>query len=126
MSENKKVKFEKSSGNIYADLGFSNSKEMLRKARVAMAINKIIETRGLKQKEAAKILNIDQPKISALKNGRLSGFSLDRLFSFLDALNYNVEIRITDKHHKQEGFVVYEHQETKEQALSLSRINGLT
>ena len=107
MSEKKEIKFERSSGNIYADLGFSNSNEMLRKAKVAMTINKIIETRGLRQREAARILNIDQPKISALKNGRLSGFSLDRLFSFLDALNYNIEIRLTDKYHKQEDFVIY-------------------
>ena len=107
MSEKKEIKFERSSGNIYADLGFSNSNEMLRKAKVAMTINKIIETRGLRQREAARILNIDQPKISALKNGRLSGFSLDRLFSFLDALNYDIEIRLTDKYHKQEDFVIY-------------------
>ena len=59
-----------------------------------MRINDIIKKRGLKQIEAAKVLGINQPKVSALANGRLSGFSIERLIHFLKLLNQDVEIII--------------------------------
>ncbi len=86
-----------SSGNIFKDMELPNAEERLAKAKIAVIINKIIEERGLTQKEAAKILGINQPKVSALKNGRLKGFSIERLFSFLEALDQHIEITITDK-----------------------------
>ncbi|MCK6622530.1 MAG: XRE family transcriptional regulator [Calditrichaceae bacterium] len=86
-----------SSGNIFKDMELPNAEERLAKAKIAVIINKIIEERGLTQKEAAKILGINQPKVSALKNGRLKGFSIERLFSYLEALDQHIEITITDK-----------------------------
>jgi predicted XRE-type DNA-binding protein len=94
MSETKS-EFTKGSGNIYKDLGFANPEEELAKARLASAIYDLIEERGLTQVEAAKILEIDQPKVSALVNGRLKGFSMERLFLFLRRLDQDIEIRIT-------------------------------
>ena len=52
----------------------------------------IIEEQALTQVEAAKVLGIDQPKVSALKNGRLGGYSIERLFSFLRKLDRDIEI----------------------------------
>jgi predicted XRE-type DNA-binding protein len=92
----KKYDIEKSSGNIFKDLGFKEPKEALAKAQVARKINQIIDSKKYTQIQAAEILKVDQPKISALKNGRLNGFSLERLFSFLNALNHRVEIRIVE------------------------------
>ena len=86
-----------SSGNIFEDMGFANAEERLAKAKLAAIINKIIEERGLNQKQAAKILGINQPKVSALKNGRLKGFSIERLFSFLETLDQHIEITISHK-----------------------------
>lgn len=86
-----------SSGNIFKDMELPNAEERLAKAKIAVIINKIIEERGLTQKDAAKILGINQPKVSALKNGRLKGFSIERLFSYLEALDQHIEITITDK-----------------------------
>ena len=86
-----------SSGNIFEDMGLANADERLAKAKIAVIINKILEERGLTQKEAGKILGINQPKVSALKNGRLKGFSIERLFSYLEALDQHIEITITDK-----------------------------
>jgi len=86
-----------SSGNIFKDMELPNAEERLAKAKIAVIINKIIEERGLTQKEAATILGINQPKVSALKNGRLKGFSIERLFSYLEALDQHIEITITDK-----------------------------
>jgi predicted XRE-type DNA-binding protein len=97
MQEQVKTKFKKSSGNIFKDLGYDNPDETLAKVEIAIKINDIIAQKKLKQKEAAKILGIDQPKISALRNGRLRGFSFEKLLKFLNALNYDVEIRIRNR-----------------------------
>ncbi|NJM77704.1 MAG: XRE family transcriptional regulator [Acaryochloridaceae cyanobacterium RU_4_10] len=83
-----------SNGNIFADLGLPNPDELLLKAQLAEQIGTLISARQLTQSEAAELLGIDQPKVSALMRGKLSGFSTERLFRFLNALGSNVEIRI--------------------------------
>ena len=80
------------SGNVFADLGFPEPEEHLRKAELARKICASMEHRGLNQVEAAKLLGTDQPKISALMRGRLSGFSLERLIRFLRRLDWDVSI----------------------------------
>ncbi|OGT34048.1 MAG: XRE family transcriptional regulator [Gammaproteobacteria bacterium RIFCSPHIGHO2_02_FULL_39_13] len=93
-----KIEHVVGSGNVYEDLGFSDSEERLAKAKLAMRIESVIEKRKLKQVAAAKILKISQPKISALMNGQVSGFSMERLIHFLNLLNQDVEIIIKTKH----------------------------
>ena len=78
--------------NVFADLGYSRPEEAAAKAELVHKITKIIERRRLTQAEAADVLEVDQPKISALKHGRLSGFSLDRLVRFLVLLGSDVHI----------------------------------
>jgi len=90
--------YTESSGNGFEDMGFADADERLAKAKLAARINEIIENRGLKQRQAAKLLGINQPKVSALVNGRLSGFSMERLIHFLNLLNQDVEIVIRAKH----------------------------
>jgi predicted XRE-type DNA-binding protein len=85
----------KSSGNIFADLGLPNADELLIKAELAHQISELIEVRQLTQTAAAELLGIDQPKVSALMRGKLSGFSVERLFRFLNALGNNVEVHIS-------------------------------
>lgn len=92
-----KIKFTKSSGNVFADMGFKDSKERLVKADLAIKINQIIKDRKLKQANAAKILGINQPKISAIANGRLKDFSIERLIEFLNKLDQDVEIFVHQK-----------------------------
>lgn len=86
-------------GNVFADLGLPDSDELLVKAKLAGQISDIISQRNLTQSEAADLLGIDQPKVSALTRGKLSGFSLERLFRFLNTLGNNVEIRIVSNVH---------------------------
>jgi predicted XRE-type DNA-binding protein len=86
------VGVEASSGNVFADMGLKNPKELLAKAELVQRICDIIAQRKLTQARAAKLLGIDQPKVSALLRGRLDGFSTDRLFRFLNALGSDVEI----------------------------------
>lgn len=84
-----------SSGNIYADLGLPNPEERRTKAALARQIDAILTERTMTQRAAAGILGISQPKISNLLNGRLSGFSVERLLQFLTALNRDVQIIVT-------------------------------
>ena len=81
-----------SSGNVFADLGFENPEEMLLKAELVRQISLAIKEKGLNQYQAAEVLGIDQPKVSALVRGRFSGYSIERLFKYLNALGRDVEI----------------------------------
>jgi predicted XRE-type DNA-binding protein len=86
-----------SSGNVFADLGLRDAGEKQTRVRLAVAINQIIEARHVSQSAAARLLDINQPKISALVNYRLEGFSVERLMHFLNALDRDVEIVIRKK-----------------------------
>jgi predicted XRE-type DNA-binding protein len=93
----KKNNYEISSGNVFADLGLPNPEERLAKAELARQINNLIKAKRLTQVQAAELLDIDQPKISALSTGKLSGFSLERLFRFLTILDQDITIKVTPK-----------------------------
>jgi predicted XRE-type DNA-binding protein len=80
------------SGNVFAELGHPPSCGSPRQAELARKIGTLIAKRGLTQAAAAELLEIDQPKVSALARGRLAGFSLDRLVRFLVLLGSDVEI----------------------------------
>jgi predicted XRE-type DNA-binding protein len=85
------------SGNVFADLGFLDADERKTKAHLACQIAEIIRRRRLTQIQAAALLAIGQPKVSALMNAKLDGFSLERLLGFLTALDRDVEIVIRKK-----------------------------
>lgn len=86
--------FEVGSGNVFADLGLANPDERLAKARLASAINAIVEQHGWTQAEAAKHLNTHQPVLSALRHGRLKSITYDRLVDWLVLLGQSVEITV--------------------------------
>jgi len=86
-----------SSGNVFADLNLHNPDEMLIKAELVRQIGEIIDKQKLTQIETAELLGIDQPKVSALLRGKITGFSLERLFRFLNALDRDVEIAVKSK-----------------------------
>jgi predicted XRE-type DNA-binding protein len=101
MSED--IKITRSSGNVFADLGLPEADHLLAKADLAIEISSIIEDRGLTQAEAAGIMGVDQPKVSALVRGRLDGFSMERLYRFLNALGRDVEIVVRPTPESQKG-----------------------
>lgn len=86
-----------SSGNVFADLGLPRPTEALAKAELAVKISSIIEKRRLTQAQAAEILGLDQPKVSALVRGRLSGFSIERLLRFLMLLGRDIQITVKSR-----------------------------
>jgi predicted XRE-type DNA-binding protein len=83
-----------SSGNVFADMGLPDAVELDTKARLGAAICRIVERRKLTQSEVAALLDINQPKVSALLHYKLEGFSVERLMRFLTALGHDVEIVI--------------------------------
>jgi predicted XRE-type DNA-binding protein len=85
------------SGNVYADLGYENPEEMLLKAHLVTLLSKAIKAKGLNQYQAAEVLGIDQPKVSALVRGQFRGYSLERLFKFFNALDLDVEVNVKSK-----------------------------
>jgi len=81
---------EGGSGNVFADIGLPRPEERLAKADLAIRIAETIRGRRLTQNRAARILKIDQPKVSRLLHGRLSGFSTERLMHFLTLLGVDI------------------------------------
>ncbi len=81
-----------SSDNVFADLGVAEPDEELTKAQLASHIRQAIKRQRLTQLAAAVLMGLDQPKVSALVNGRLDGFSSDRLMRCLTALGQDVDI----------------------------------
>lgn len=90
--EQKEIVVIASSGNVYADTGHSNPEEAMAKAELAILISDTIKRKKLTQRKAAELMGIDQPKVSAIIRGQLSGFTIDRLFRFLMALGMDIII----------------------------------
>ena len=91
-----RIKVEEGSGNIFKDLGFSDevAEEELLKAQLGAEICRILKERKLTQIEAAELLCVKQPEIARLKAAKLSDYSVERLMTFLNRLNHDIEIRI--------------------------------
>ena len=93
----------RSSGNVFRDLGFEDSEERRTKVQLAGAINELVQRRRWPQARAARQLGINQPKVSALRNYKLEGFSVERLMDFLTALDQDIEISIRSKPRSRRG-----------------------
>jgi predicted XRE-type DNA-binding protein len=97
MARHADIKVTPSSGNVFADLGFPEPEEELTRAQLASRIQQIIRQQRLTQVAAARLMGVDQPKVSALLNGRLGNFSSARLMRLLTALGQDVEIVVRAK-----------------------------
>jgi predicted XRE-type DNA-binding protein len=96
---------EKSSGNVFADLGFPNSEQELVKAKLTVQIYRLLEDQGLTQAEAAKLLGTTQAQVSALMRCRPVSISIGRLMEFLTTLGQDVEVTVkpSPRHKRQQG-----------------------
>ena len=89
------ISSEKSSGNVFADLGLPNPEQALLKARLTLQIYRIIKARKLTQVQAGNIIGIAQPQVSLLMRNRSGNFSVERLMTFPTALGQDVEITVS-------------------------------
>jgi predicted XRE-type DNA-binding protein len=96
-SAERKEPVTRGTGNVFADLGFPDAAERQARLRLAYALNQELEARKISQADAAKVLGVTQPKVSALRRYKLEGFSVERLMNLLTALGQDVEIVIRRK-----------------------------
>ena len=83
--------------NVFADLGLPDADELLIKAKLAHRIAVSIRDRGLSQNEAARLIELPQPKLSKMLRGQFRGISQDKMMRCLMALGHNVTIRISER-----------------------------
>ena len=93
----RRIEQEKSSGNVFADIGLPNADEHLVKAKLVVKIDSLVRARGLKQVEAAKLFGVKQPDVSKMLRGDFRQFSVERLMRCLVALGQDVEIVVTPR-----------------------------
>ena len=103
-----KIKIERGSGNVFADLGRPDAEAHLLKAKLVSRIDEIIRQRGLKQVEAAKLLGLSQPDVSRLLRGNFREYSVERLLRLLLALGRDVQIVIRKPRSKRQGRLLVE------------------
>ena len=94
MKKKNEITVEESSGNVFADLGLPHPEQEQLKAELTLQIFRIIRDKGYTQAEAAKVLGIRQPHVSALMRNRPGTFAVGRLMEFLTALGQDVEITV--------------------------------
>lgn len=92
-----RIRMQKSSGNVFRDLGFPRAEAANLQVRSKMMIEleMIITERGLTQSAAAKILGVTQPRVSDLVRGNVAVFSIDTLVEMLD--RFDVSVTFTTK-----------------------------
>lgn len=88
------IECEKGSTNVYADLGYPNAEEMLRKAQLTSEIGKIIKARRWSQQRAAEVMGIPQPKLSEMLRGHFRGISETKMLDCLARLGRDIQITI--------------------------------
>ena len=91
------------SDDVLADLGIKLSEADRLKLGIAFAINRAIQKRKLTQVKAAKIIGLDQPKVSLILRGRLDGFSEGRLMEALFSLGRDMEVRFPERKGSERG-----------------------
>lgn len=107
MKNDEKITIIPSSGNVFADMQLPDAEDLMAKTNLALHIRRAIEVRELTQAQAADLLGIDQPKVSLIINGRLAGFSTERLMRFLNDLGCDVEISVSAPHPQDRGHVLF-------------------
>ena len=103
-----KMKIERSSGNVFADLGRPGAEAHLLKAKLVSRIDEIIRQRGLKQVDAAKLLDLSQPDVSRLLRGNFREYSVERLLRLLLALGRDVQIVIREPRSRRQSRLLVE------------------
>ncbi|WP_254473287.1 helix-turn-helix domain-containing protein [Bartonella sp. B1098] len=83
--------------NVYADLGFSDSREMLIKAQLAHKISQILKEKNLTQKQASQLLKMTQPKLSKLLSGEFRGISEMKMLECLAKLGNDIKIVVSSE-----------------------------
>jgi len=88
------VDIQRSSGNVYADLGLPDAEKLKIKTGLLIEIRKAMRRLNLNQQEAAKRMGITQPKVSDMMRGDFANLSERKLMDCLNRLGYDIEIKV--------------------------------
>jgi predicted XRE-type DNA-binding protein len=85
----------KSSGNVFADLGFSPEEAAILQMRADLMakLRKVITAKKLPQARAAKLLGVSQSRVSHLVRGKWDKFSLEMLITLATRAGIRVQIK---------------------------------
>jgi predicted XRE-type DNA-binding protein len=91
-----RLKMERGSGNVFADIGFSpeEAQNLQLRSDLMTRIERFVKHRGLTQTEAARALGVTQPRLNDLLRGKIDKFSLDALVNMLGHAGMRVEVRV--------------------------------
>lgn len=89
------IEFEKSSGNVFADLELPGADELQARAMIGCHVIQLLKEKDMKQRELADLLGIKQAEVSHLLNGHFSRFTTDKLLDFLKRMDQKVTISIS-------------------------------
>ncbi|MBV8884145.1 MAG: XRE family transcriptional regulator [Chroococcidiopsidaceae cyanobacterium CP_BM_RX_35] len=103
MTDTEESQIEVGSGNVFADLGLEDADELYTRTALGIQVMQILRERGYSQKEAAEVLQIKQPEVSAIMRAKFSRYSQERLIGFLNKLERKVTIQVSD-HHRGEPY----------------------
>ena len=88
------IEWERSSGNVFADLGLDDADALFTRAQIGLYVSRLLKNRKRMPRSMARLLNIAQPEVSQLLNGQFNHFTTDTLFDFLRRLDQTVTSHI--------------------------------
>lgn len=92
----RRLRVTASTGNVFRDVGFrrEEAEHLLVRADLMIQVQKRLAARRFKQREAAQILRVSQPRVSDLLRGRIELFSTDALIDMLARLGARVRLSV--------------------------------
>jgi predicted XRE-type DNA-binding protein len=96
----KKFDVEHSSGNVFKDIGFGDDEanSLLVRAQMMSALRDLIEASGMSQRQIAKAIDVQQPRIAEIMSMKTHLFSADLLMKLLSRMGKKVSVAIEDRH----------------------------
>ena len=91
------IEFQDSSGNVFADIGLEDAKELEARGLIGVHLVQLLRAKNMKQKDIAEMLHLKPAEVSHLFNGHFSRFSTDKLLSLLADLEQKVTIQISPR-----------------------------
>ena len=88
--------WEEGSENVFKDVGFSEQEAeyLMIRSRLMLEVDRFVEESGLTQREAAKKLGINQPRLNDLLKGKIQKFSIDALVKMLSRIGVHVDVHV--------------------------------
>ena len=95
-----KIALVRGSGNVFRDFNHPNADVEQLKGILAAKIIGILDDRGLSVRKAESQTGVKASEFSRIRNAHLERFTIDRLMSILNRLNYRVDVKVSVKRYE--------------------------